>query len=73
MVISLGALMAFVAIVDESISFGTTIGESMSSTVLWTITVIVIVSVGEDSGSLNTRSNIIVIGGDICVGSQLNV
>jgi len=55
--------------------------------------VIVTVSVGEDSGSLNTRSIVIVIGGgmyvgsrfdgrmcvvvinggDICVGSQLDV
>ena len=41
MVVSLGTLVAFIAIVDKSISFWTMIGESMSSTVLWMMTVIV--------------------------------
>ena len=41
MLVLLGALVEFVTIVDKSISFWTTIGESMSSMVLWMMTVIV--------------------------------
>ena len=95
MVVSLGALVAFIAIIDKSILFWTTIVESMSSTVLWMMTVIIkmlslslsllvktvaVSTPDRTSSSLYVGNRfdgrmcvVVVNGGDICVGSQLDV